>query len=40
MSKISVERYLQSEFPEADINVFFQSFTWDILGKTDSEENG
>lgn len=29
-SKTSIIRFLQSEFPEADINTFLASFTWEI----------
>ncbi|KAI3469582.1 hypothetical protein Pfo_026245 [Paulownia fortunei] len=29
-SKPSITRYLQSEFPEADVDAFFASFTWEI----------
>ncbi|KAK6117172.1 hypothetical protein DH2020_049051 [Rehmannia glutinosa] len=29
-SKTSVIHYLQSEFPEADVDAFFASFTWEI----------
>jgi hypothetical protein len=29
-SKISVERYIKSKFPAADIDAFFASFTWKV----------
>ncbi|XP_051129180.1 uncharacterized protein LOC127250066 [Andrographis paniculata] len=31
-SKDAVIRFLNSEFPDADVNAFFASFTWDIPG--------
>ncbi|XP_059433792.1 uncharacterized protein LOC132166944 isoform X2 [Corylus avellana] len=30
LSKISVERYIKSEFPAADIDAFFASFIWNV----------
>lgn len=29
-SKLSVERYIKSKFPETDLEVFFASFSWRI----------
>ncbi|GAU18848.1 hypothetical protein TSUD_228380 [Trifolium subterraneum] len=29
-SKLSVERYIRSTFPDADVDAFFASFTWSI----------
>ncbi|XVF63094.1 hypothetical protein PTKIN_Ptkin09bG0061300 [Pterospermum kingtungense] len=31
-SKPAVERFIQSHFPDADVNAFFASFTWNIPG--------
>lgn len=36
-SKLATTRYLESEFPEADIGAFFASFTWDIPAEVKSE---
>jgi hypothetical protein len=30
LSKISIERYIKSKFPAADIDAFFASFTWKV----------
>lgn len=29
-SKLSLERYIKQEFPETDLDAFFNSFTWKI----------
>lgn len=39
-SKLSVEHYIRSKFPNADINAFFASFTWDIAATTTSQGTG
>lgn len=39
-SKLSVERFIRSKFPNADINAFFASFTWDIAANTTSRGTG
>lgn len=39
-SKLSVERYIQSEFPNADIDAFFASFSWKIPAKKSSLAQG
>ncbi|XP_022738899.1 protein OBERON 2-like [Durio zibethinus] len=38
-SKLSVERYVQMAFPDADINAFFASFIWKIPAKKHSLTN-
>ncbi|KAJ4830148.1 hypothetical protein Tsubulata_019936 [Turnera subulata] len=32
-SKVALEKYIRSEFPDADVNAFFASFTWKIPSK-------
>ena len=39
-SKLSVERYIRSKFPNANINPFFASFTWDIAVQATSQSKG
>ncbi|KAL0548246.1 hypothetical protein IC582_012694 [Cucumis melo] len=39
-SKLSVERYIQSEFPNADLDAFFASFSWKIPAKKSSLAQG
>lgn len=39
-SKLSVEHYIRSKFPDADIDDFFASFTWDIAATTSSQGIG
>nr|XP_019071109.1 uncharacterized protein LOC109118711 [Solanum lycopersicum] len=39
-SKISVEKYLQSEYPDMDINQFFASFSWMIPVKKSTSSKG
>lgn len=39
-SKLSVERYIQTKFPGADIDAFFASFSWKIPAKRASLANG
>lgn len=39
-SKLSVERYIRTAFPETDINAFFASFSWKIPAKESSFRNG
>ncbi|XP_060671596.1 protein OBERON 1 isoform X2 [Ziziphus jujuba] len=39
-SKLSVERYIRTAFPETDINAFFASFSWRIPAKKSSLRNG
>ncbi|KAL0414520.1 UNVERIFIED_CONTAM: hypothetical protein Sradi_1653700 [Sesamum radiatum] len=39
-SKPSIIRFLQSEFPEADIDTFFASFTWEIPAERGSVRKG
>lgn len=39
-SKVSVHRYIESQFPGADVDAFFASFTWDIPAElTESKES-
>jgi hypothetical protein len=39
-SKLSVERYIQTAFPGADINAFFASFSWRIPAEKSALSNG
>ncbi|XP_022956071.1 protein OBERON 4-like isoform X1 [Cucurbita moschata] len=39
-SRLSVERYIQSEFPNADVDAFFASFSWKIPAKKSSLAQG
>lgn len=39
-SKLSIERYIQTTFPGADVNAFFASFSWKIPAKGRSLTNG
>lgn len=39
-SKLSVERYIQSVFPNADVDAFFASFSWKIPAKKSSLAQG
>ena len=39
-SKPTVERFLQSQFPDADINAFFASFIWRIPAILESPTQG
>ncbi|XP_059628561.1 uncharacterized protein LOC132271250 [Cornus florida] len=39
-SKLSVEQYIRAEFPGADIDAFFASFSWKIPSKKPSEIKG
>lgn len=39
-SKLSVERYIQTTFPGADVDAFFASFSWKIPARGRSLANG
>ncbi|KAG2727585.1 hypothetical protein I3760_01G163700 [Carya illinoinensis] len=39
-SKLSVERFIRAEFPGADVNAFFASFSWKIPAKMSALTNG
>ncbi|XP_023527164.1 uncharacterized protein LOC111790481 isoform X3 [Cucurbita pepo subsp. pepo] len=39
-SRLSVARYIQSEFPNADVDAFFASFSWKIPAKKSSLAQG
>ncbi|KAL7144735.1 hypothetical protein ABFS83_07G032200 [Erythranthe nasuta] len=39
-SKLAITRYLQSEFPEADVDAFFAMFVWNIPAEKMSVEKG
>lgn len=39
-SKLSVERFIQSEFPNADVDAFFASFSWKIPATKSSFAQG
>lgn len=39
-SKLSVERYIRTAFPGADINAFFASFSWKIPAEKSALSNG
>ena len=39
-SKLSVERYIKANFPDADVDAFFASFTWRIPAVPLASTNG
>lgn len=39
-SKLSVEQFIKAEFPDTDINAFFESFSWKIPSKKLCLANG